>query len=122
MDYAKALKLFKSDNIPELAATPAGLRFLKLRSLIAERTLGGALQGSASEGERASSSVLLKRAVESTISDEIINSTIAAIFERESGARITNEPQLVNELYKLEVFDWGGLHQNSLEKQLSITM
>jgi hypothetical protein len=118
MDYAKALRLFKSDNIPELAATPAGLRFLKLRSLSRKEHLEELFTGAHLKAKETSSSALLKMAVESTISDETINSTIATIFKRESGARIANEPQLVNELYKMEVFDWGGLHQNSLEKTI----
>jgi hypothetical protein len=118
MDYAKALKLFKSDNIPELAANPAGLRFLKLRSLSRKEHLAELFEAAHLNVKETSSSALLKKAVESTISDEIIDSTIATIFEKESGARIANEPQLVNELYKMEVFDWGGLHQNSLEKTI----
>src|SRR5205814_3169288 len=36
----------------------------------------------------------------------------------ERATRSQNEVQLVNELYKLQVFDWGGLHQNSLEKTI----
>jgi len=118
MDYAKALNLFKSDNIAELAATHAGMRFLKLRSLSRKEHLEELFQSANLEVNETSASALLKRAVESKISDDVIDSTIATIFERESGTRIANEPQLVNELYKMEVFDWGGLHQNSLEKTI----
>ena len=37
------------------------------------------------------------------------------MFEKERKTRRDNEQQLINELYKIQSFDWGGLHQNSLE-------
>src|ERR1017187_3538647 len=118
MDFARAINLFKSDKIAELAETPAGLRFLKLRSLSRKEHLEELFRTANITATETSASALLKRAVESTISDNVIDATIATIFQRESAARIANEPQLVNELYKMEVFDWGGLHQNSLEKTI----
>ena len=32
--------------------------------------------------------------------------------------RREREPELVSQLYRLQAFDWGGLHQNSLEKTI----
>ena len=118
MDYVKAIKLFKDDNIPELASTAYGLRFLKLRSLSRKEHLQELFERAGLTFTEDSGSALLKKAVEANISDAVIDGTIAAIFKRESEERLKNEPQLVNELYKVEVFDWGGLHQNSLEKTI----
>lgn len=118
MDYSTALALFKSDQIAELAATAEGMRFLKLRSLSRKEHLEELFKTANLKVNETSASALLKKAVESKISDDVIDGTIATIFKRESAARIANEPQLVNELYKMEVFDWGGLHQNSLEKTI----
>ena len=40
------------------------------------------------------------------------------LYEKERAGRRENEQQLVNELYKIQSFDWGGLHQNSLESTI----
>ncbi|MCY4553965.1 MAG: hypothetical protein OXC79_09850 [Candidatus Poribacteria bacterium] len=52
---------------------------------------------------------------ESAIQSEDIDDVIQELFERERKIRRANEQQLINELYKIQSFDWGGLHQNSLE-------
>ena len=44
-----------------------------------------------------------------------IDDVIQDLFEKERKIRRDNEQQLINELYKVQSFDWGGLHQNSLE-------
>ena len=40
------------------------------------------------------------------------------LYEKEREVRRENEDRLLNELYKIQSFDWGGLHQNSLEKTI----
>ena len=44
-----------------------------------------------------------------------LHDVIQELFEKERKIRRDNEQQLINELYKVQSFDWGGLHQNSLE-------
>ena len=61
---------------------------------------------------------MFQEAFESTISTEQIDQVIRHIFEDERAVRRENEPGLVNELYRMASFDWGGLHQNSLEKTI----
>ena len=36
-------------------------------------------------------------------------------LKRNGKIRRDSEQQLINELYKIQSFDWGGSHQNSLE-------
>ena len=43
------------------------------------------------------------------LDDRTIDQTIAAIYSPERKDRQTKEPELVNQLYRLDVFDWGGL-------------
>jgi hypothetical protein len=54
----------------------------------------------------------------SGVTDTHITSVIRAIYAIERAARQKREPMLVSELYKMQAFDWGGLHQNSLEKTI----
>ena len=47
-----------------------------------------------------------------------IDKFIRVNYKKEREVRKEKEEELFNELYKLKVFDWGGLHQNSLEKTI----
>ena len=47
-----------------------------------------------------------------------IDATILELYEEERIIRRENEQQLINELYKIQSFDWGGLNQNSLEQTI----
>jgi hypothetical protein len=47
-----------------------------------------------------------------------IEKTICQLYDLERNERKKHEDELVNELYQLKSFDWGGLHQNSLEKTI----
>lgn len=49
---------------------------------------------------------------------EGIDDTILELYEKERAIRRENESELVNELYKIQLFDWGGLHRNSLERTI----
>ena len=55
-----------------------------------------------------------KPAIDSARIDELIRGT----YERERAIRREREPELVSQLYRMQAFDWGGLHQNSLEKTI----
>jgi len=115
-DQAKAA--FRNERIRELSGDPSGLRFLKLRSLsrreYMERLAGECgIDTSGLSGER-----LLRRLYEAQIDNKDIESTIRAIYSEERAERQRGEDELISELYKLNVFDWGGLHQNSLEKTI----
>jgi len=60
----------------------------------------------------------LEAVFESGVTDSQIDSTIRSIYREERQRRATDEPALITELYKMQMFDWGGLHQNSLEKTI----
>lgn len=62
---------------------------------------------------------MFREAFESiAVNEHIINRTILQIYATERERRKAIEPELVNQLYRLDVFDWGGLHQNSLERTI----
>ena len=62
---------------------------------------------------------MFRIAFESTeIDDAQIDVAIRDIYSSERAERKTKEPHLVSELFKMQTFDWGGLHQNSLEKTI----
>lgn len=119
MDFNAAQSLFQNDKVKELADSNDGLRFLKIRSLSRREHLDTLFSAVSLTPQSTSVRSLFKEAFEATIiSDEVINSVIRQIYASERYERSLKEPELVNQLYRLDVFDWGGLHQNSLEKTI----
>ncbi len=116
LDFSTAVSLFKNDKIRELSATDEGMRFLKLCSLSRKEYLDYLIN---KFGIELANSKLINEKLEliydSDLHSENINDTIQELFEKDRKARRENEPQLINELYKVQSFEWGGLHQNSLE-------
>jgi len=116
--FPEAERAYRDDRIAELTANPDGMRFLLLRSLSrAEHTdrlaadIGMDLEP-IPRGQR------LRHLFEAGVSKRQMEATISAIHAAERAERARSEGVLITELYKMQVFDWGGLHQNSLEKTI----
>jgi hypothetical protein len=118
MNFQTASKLFKDDQIKKLAEDRDGLRFLKLRSLSRRDKLEQLAEEVGLNISRTPSNDLLKKLYDSRINEKKIERFIRRKFLEERATRKKSENKLVDELYKLHTFDWGGLHQNSLEKTI----
>ena len=116
--FESANTAFKNDNIRELGLDNQGLRFLKLRSLSRKEHLNRLISDHRLEIPDGKPLERLKAVFNSPITDTQIDASIFNIYSEERGLRAANEPELITELYKLQAFDWGGLHQNSLEKTI----
>lgn len=117
--FQTADRAFKADQIAELATDSQGLRFLILRSLSRSEYMRELAESCGLNLERTPARGLLQVLFDSeAISDQQIEELINGIYERERSLRRDGEPQLLSELYRLQSFDWGGLHQNSLEKTI----
>jgi hypothetical protein len=117
MRFSEAERLFRNDQIGILAARAEGRRYLKLRSLSRSEYLSRLLTKFSIEAD-GSAKELFEKAYESKLTEVQLNDFIRSAFDSERKAREAQERKLVIELYKMEVFDWGGLHQNSLEKTI----
>ena len=115
LDFNMAVNLYKNDKIRELAETDAGMRFLKLRSLSRKEYLDCLIHRFELKVGNLKLEEKLQYIYESAIQSEDIDDVIQELFEVGRKIRRDNEQQLINELYKIESFEWGGLHQNSLE-------
>lgn len=116
--FQAADKAFKNDKIRELALDEQGLRFLKLKSLSRKEHLNRLIQNHHLTIQAGTLAARLKAVFESRVTDKQINSTIRAIYDEERRQRAKNEPGLITELYKMQSFDWGGLHQGNLERTI----
>lgn len=118
MDYEQASNLFRIDRIRELALSPSGLRYLKIRSLSRKEQMQHVIDEHGVHVGNSTSKEWAKRLFESDIPTDAIDECIRQIFEIERSKRRRVEKKLLNELYKINSFEWGGLHQNSLEKTI----
>lgn len=118
MDISKAENLFREGKINELASSRQGLLFLKLKSLDRSKYITKFLETKGVEAGTVPSSKRLTRAYNLSPSHEELDLFIRTSYDVERSERKKHEAGLVNELYKLQTFDWGGLHQNSLEKTI----
>lgn len=116
--FNAAIKLFMKDRIRELANTDDGIRFLKLRSLSRKEHMEYLIDKIGLDIGDTKSKGWLELIYESKIQADAIDKIIVEIYERVRKTRRDSEGQLVNELYKIQSFEWGGLHQNSLEKTI----
>ncbi len=118
IDFKTAVSLFNADNIGELAESNEGLRFLKLRSLSRKEQMEALAKEFDIDISGAKSKELLSILFDAEISDDDVNSFIRVAYQQEREERRLAEDGLLSELYKINAFDWGGLHQNSLEKTI----
>lgn len=117
LTFAQADALFRQDKLNELVADAEGRRFLKLRSLNRTEYLERLLQ-SAGIAQPVGSRQLFDAAFNAGISTAAIEACARDIYREEREKRRANEAELVNQLYRVQEFNWGGLHQNSLEKTI----
>ena len=115
--FKKCERLFKQEKWNQLI-NPDGERFLKLRSLSRSKYLKKLLHQHGFCVNDMKVNDQLPTAYCSDISTDEIERFIKSEYQAERKLRIQSEPNIINELYKLKVFDWGGLHQNSLEKTI----
>lgn len=109
---------FKNDKIRELSQDPDGLRFLKLRSLSRTEYMERLAEDCDLTHPNLRGNRLLRFLYESNITNQQLDQTINTIYTEERTERQQSEDELVSQLYRVAVFDWGGLHQNSLEKTI----
>ncbi|GAK54582.1 hypothetical protein U14_05869 [Candidatus Moduliflexus flocculans] len=116
--FQEALRAFKNDHIRELSLDSDGRRFLKLRSLSRNTLMDRLIHDHHLTIPEVSGQNIFQLLYESPLNEQQIEQTIRSIYEEEREARRASESQLISELYRVASFDWGGLHQNSLEKTI----
>jgi hypothetical protein len=118
LTFEQCERLFRDDKITELGESAEGIRYLKLRSLNRREGLERLYATAGKQLPDASNSQLFRAAFESEITAAQIETSIRALYAQERATRREHEPELINQLYRLQEFNWGGLHQNSLEKTI----
>jgi hypothetical protein len=118
LDFQAAEQLFREDKIRELAQTLDGLLYLKLRSLSRKQYLERLVDriGLTLQDHRAK--LIFKKVYEARVDIKVVDTLIQEIYAEERATRKATEDELVSELYRIQVFDWGGLYQSGLERTI----
>jgi len=118
LSFAQANALFKDNKINELCVDSEGLRFLKLRSLNRPEYLNRLFDLAGISKPDVGARALFEAAFRAAIPSVTVETCARSIFSEEREVRRLAEADLVNQLYRVQEFNWGGLHQNSLEKTI----
>ena len=118
LTFNEADTLFRQDKLNDLVADPEGRRFLKLRSLNRTEYLELLFRTADIPRPNVGNRQLFEAAFDTNIGVAVIEACARGIYNIERERRRTNEAELLNQLYRVQEFSWGGLHQNSLEKTI----
>ncbi len=118
MDFKYASQLFKEDKIRNLSYSKDGLRYLMIRSLSRKEYLESIICNGGIKTCDSPSREWSRLIYESNVSTAEIKQTILEHYEKSREKRRKDEDNLISELYKVQSFEWGGLHQNSLEQTI----
>ena len=119
LDFKQLDKLFRNDDFPKIENDSRGVRFLKLRSMSRKETMEEFCTQHNVDIEGIQSKNYFEHVFEQEeITDEQINDYINLKYQEERSVREANQEYLVDQLNRMQNFDWGGSFGNSLEKNI----
>lgn len=110
--------LYDKGEIQTLDATQYGLFFLKLRSVARKENYEFVAQQAGIDLTAVQSKDYLSTLFVSDLTSEQLDEFIKALHLKQRESRQVTEDELVIQLYKLRVFDWGGVHSNDINKYI----
>lgn len=119
LNFAELDACFRDDDFPSIENDNRGIRYLKLRSMSRRETMEEFCDIHNIDISNLQSKQYfpyLFNLVE--INNDIIDAFINHKYREERQIRIANEDYLVDQLSRLQNFDWGGSYGNSLEKNI----
>jgi hypothetical protein len=123
MDLANEFRIlnqsFKDNRFNQIFGHKLGTYFLKMRSISRVpllRELADRLQINVSTVK--GSNRLFQFMFCQEIPIDVIDRFTSELYQEERSKRLKNEDHLYSQLYKLKVFDWGGFHQNAVERTI----
>ncbi|QQR54716.1 hypothetical protein IPG41_06040 [Candidatus Peregrinibacteria bacterium] len=111
-------QLYQDNKFDILLREDGSIYWLKLRSISRKELLMEFCELAGIDCVGIRGTALFEHIYHAQPSEELLNKFIAQKYLAERSGRKLNETTLVSELYKMKVFDWGGLYQNNLEKTI----
>lgn len=119
LNFKQLDRLFRNDDFPSIENDVRGIRFLKLRSMSRKDTMEEFCQSYSIDIANLKSKEYFESVFDSElVNDSHINEFILRKYKEERSERVRNQDYLVDQLNRLQYFDWGGSFGNSLEKNI----
>ncbi|MDX9913973.1 MAG: hypothetical protein RBS77_05335 [Candidatus Moranbacteria bacterium] len=116
-NYLQLKKLYDANDFEKLLKDSDSLLFLKIRA-ITRKSLLVEFANKIGLDSNQGTNALIEQIVDNSKTKKEINDFIDSKFQDDRKERRKYEDKLISELYKLKVFDWGGLYQNNLERTI----
>ena len=120
-DFNYWKKLHESEKLEEFSNDTIGLLWLKTKSIVRKELIAEFLKNNAITLKETALAKQFIELFELLCKDpENSHKNLNDYIKEENGKQVLklDTSQLVSELYKLKIFDWGGDYQNSLDKYL----
>jgi len=117
-EFKKFKQLYQDNKFDVLLREQGSIYWLKLRSISRKEILIDFCVFANIDYTNTRGTLLFEYIYESKPKEELLDKFIAQRYLIERSKRKLNETELVSELYKMRIFDWGGLYQNNLEKTI----
>lgn len=117
-NFATLKRLYDNNRFADLIKQPDGIYWLKLRSVSRSNQLKQICDKIGLDYSGISYRELLEFVFEQQPDIILVDEFINSFYEIKRAERKENEDYLVSQLYRMKVFDWGGLFQNSLEQTI----
>lgn len=111
-------RLYRDNQFDVLLREQDSNYWLKLRSISRKKLLEEFCAFSELNLKNVKSGDLFEVVYDSNPPEELVDQFSAKKYRSERAVRKANEAKLVSELFKMKVFDWGGLYQNNLERTI----
>lgn len=119
LNFTELDQYFRNDHFPNIENDSRGIRFLKLRSMSRKETMEEFCLIHSINLANIQSKEYFKYIFNfEGISDQDIDDFINSKYQQERAVRMENQDYLVDQLNRLQYFDWGGSFGNSLEKNI----
>jgi hypothetical protein len=119
LSFAELDIFFRENNFPRIENDNRGIRYLKLRSMSRRQTIEEfCVQHNIDISDIPARQLFSFVFSIEAITNEHINAFINLKYLEERQLRVVNEEYLIDQLSRLQHFDWGGSFGNSLEKNI----
>jgi len=119
LNFAELDRCFRNNDFPSIENDNRGIRFLKLRSMSRKSTMEEFCTLHDINIEELNSREYFSYVFNlGSVSDQQINDFINLKYQEERQERLQNQDYLVDQMNRLQHFDWGGSFGNSLEKNI----
>ena len=117
-EFNKFKQLYQGNRFFDTLLEEKFIYWLKLRSISRKALLIDFCNYAHIDCKNVKGKELFAHIYHQRVNNKILDKFIYQKYQQEREDRKSYETTLISELYKLKIFDWGGLYQNNLERTI----